>query len=49
MVDSSKFNCYDLHEYGSLEQVHTVVTDAGVSKEALALLERYGVEVVIAQ
>lgn len=49
MVDSSKFNCYDLHEYGSLKQVHTVITDAGVSKDALALLDRYGVEVVIAK
>lgn len=49
MIDSSKFNCYDLHEFGSLSQVHTVITDSGIGKDALALLERYNLEVIIAK
>lgn len=49
MVDSSKFNCYDLHEFGSLTQVHMVITDEEISKEALAMLRHYNVEVMIAK
>lgn len=48
MVDSSKFNCYELHEYGSLKQVHTIITDASVNMDALTLLDRFGTEVIIA-
>ena len=49
MVDSTKFNCYDLHEFGSLRRVDTVITDSGVDKDALNLLNRYKVEVIIAK
>lgn len=39
LVDSTKFNCYDLHEFGSLKQVDTIITDAGVSEEMIAHVE----------
>jgi DeoR/GlpR family transcriptional regulator of sugar metabolism len=48
MVDSSKFNCYDLHEFCSLKQVDTVITDAGITREARNLLNKYKLEVIIA-
>lgn len=48
MVDSSKFNCYDLHEFGSLKQVDVVITDAGINKEGMNLLNKYKLEVIIA-
>lgn len=49
MIDSSKFNCYDLHTFGSLKQVDTVITDEGITPEGRALLDQYGVEVIIAK
>ena len=49
LIDSSKFNCYDLHEFGSLSQVHAVITDCNIGKDALALLERYNLEIIIAK
>lgn len=49
MVDSSKFNCYDLHEYGSLDQVQTIVTDGNISLEAQDLLMSKKIKVIIAK
>lgn len=49
LVDSSKFNTYDLNDFGSLSQVSAVITDAGIDREARELLERNGVGVIIAE
>jgi DeoR/GlpR family transcriptional regulator of sugar metabolism len=49
MVDSSKFNCYDLHEFGSLKQVDVVITDSGIDKDGMNLLNKNKVEVIIAR
>jgi DeoR/GlpR family transcriptional regulator of sugar metabolism len=48
MVDSAKFNCYDLHEFGSLKQVDIVITDEGIDEDAWNLLKKYKVKVIIA-
>lgn len=49
LVDSSKFNTYDLNEFGGLSQVEAVITDAGIDDEARKLLKRYNVKVIIAK
>lgn len=48
MVDSSKFNCYDLHEFGSLKNIDIIITDEGIDRETRVFLEKYGIEVIIA-
>jgi DeoR/GlpR family transcriptional regulator of sugar metabolism len=49
MVDSSKFNCYDLHEFGSLKQVDIVITDEGIDEDAWNLMSKHGRKVIIAK
>ncbi len=49
LADSSKFNTYDLHDFGSLKSIHAVITDEGIDKMARTLLEKYDVEVIIAK
>jgi DeoR/GlpR family transcriptional regulator of sugar metabolism len=48
MADSSKFNCYDLYEFGSLKQVDLVITDDGINDDAWSLLKKHKVKVIIA-
>lgn len=48
LVDSTKFNKYDLHSFASLNQISGVITDGGISEEGLRLLKKYNVNVIIA-
>lgn len=48
LADSSKFNSYSLTSYGNLTAVTGVITDRGISAEALEQLEAVGVNVIIA-
>lgn len=47
LADSSKFNIYDLNEFGDLTKIKAVITDSGINEEGLALLKRYRVETII--
>lgn len=49
LADSSKFNTYDLNEFGSLSGVDGVITDSGISDEGKNLLKRHNVELIIAK
>lgn len=44
LVDSSKFNTYDINEFGSLEQLTAIITDNGIDEEAKKLLEKHEVK-----
>lgn len=48
LADSSKFNTYDLNDFGSLNKVNGVITDHKVTKEELDFLLKYNIEVIIA-
>lgn len=48
LVDSSKFNMYDLHTFASLNQFKAVITDKNMDKEAMMLLKKHNVEVLLA-
>ena len=47
LTDSSKCGKVSLHRIALLNEVHTVITDAGISKEHLEGLQRQGVEVIV--
>lgn len=49
LADSSKFNVYDLHAFGSLHRVSHVITDGGIDSQAVNLLKRNGVNLIIAE
>lgn len=49
LVDSSKFNIYDLHAFGSLDRVNYVITDGGVDVQAVNLLKKSNVNLIIAE
>ncbi|MCR4955448.1 MAG: DeoR/GlpR family DNA-binding transcription regulator, partial [Lachnospiraceae bacterium] len=49
MVDSTKFNTYDLTAFASLEQFAGVITDSGIDEETIKFLRGNNVEVIIAQ
>ncbi len=46
LADSSKFNEFDMHKFGSLRQVDAVITDFGLKNEAKQLLSQYDVEII---
>jgi DeoR family ulaG and ulaABCDEF operon transcriptional repressor len=48
MVDSSKFKAPAGHFLCSLEEIHTIVTDAGISEAQAKWIERAGVTLLIA-
>ncbi|NMD37603.1 MAG: DeoR/GlpR transcriptional regulator [Christensenellaceae bacterium] len=48
LVDSSKFNEFDIHKFGSLNKIDTVITDSGLKNEAKQLLNQYNVEIIYA-
>lgn len=49
LVDSSKINTYDLSDFGSLSQINGgVIVDNGINQEGLNLLNKYNVNVIIA-
>lgn len=49
LADSSKFGRRGLGRVCGLEQVHSIVTDSGVSAEMVELLEERGIRVIIAR
>ena len=49
LVDSSKFNTYDLHTFASLDQIKSVITDSNINKDGLLLLKKHHVSVIIAE
>lgn len=48
LVDSSKFNIYDLNYFASLGQITGVITDSGLDEKARALLDKYNTPTIIA-
>lgn len=48
LADSSKFNIYDLNDFGSLGKVDGLITDNAISKGGMDLLKRHKVNVIIA-
>lgn len=49
LVDSSKFNTYDLNDFASLAQVTGVITDLGIDEADKRLLKKHNVDVIIAE
>lgn len=49
LTDASKFGRVSLHRIAKLEQVHTIITDAGIDAATRDGLQRMGVEVIIAE
>jgi len=49
LTDASKFGRVSLHRIVLLERVHTVITDAGISREHREGLQRMGIELIIAE
>lgn len=45
LADSSKFNCYDVHKFGALNEIDMLITDFNLSKEAKSILEKYKINV----
>jgi len=48
LADASKFGCVSLHRIVQLNRVHTVITDAGISRENRDGLQSAGIELLIA-
>ena len=48
LTDASKFGRVSLHRIARLDQVHTVITDEGISDEYREGLQRLGIELIIA-
>ena len=48
LSDASKFGRVSLHRIARLEQIHAVITDAGISEEYREGLQRTGIEVLVA-
>ena len=49
LVDSSKFNTYDLNDFARLEQITGVITDAKIDEESKKLLYEHQVKIIIAE
>jgi len=49
LTDASKFGRVSLHRIARLDQIHPVITDAGISPEQREGLQRLGIEVIIAE
>lgn len=49
LADSSKMNTYNLNEFGSLSQIDGLITDSGIDEEAMILMKRHRVNVIIAE
>ena len=45
----SKMNTYNLNEFGSLSQIDGLITDANIDEEAMTLMKRHRVNVIIAE
>lgn len=49
LTDASKFGRVSLHRIARLDQIHTIITDAGISSEYREGLQRQDIEVIIAE
>ena len=49
LVDSSKFNTYDLNSFATLNQVTGIITDDGIDKGSIELLKKYNTTLIIAE
>lgn len=49
LTDASKFGRVSLHRIARLDQVHTVITDTGISSEYMEGLQRLGIEVIVTE
>lgn len=49
LVDSSKFNTYDLNSFAILNQVTGIITDGGIDKGSIKLLKKYNTNLIIAE
>ncbi len=49
LTDASKFGRVSLHRIARLDQIHTIITDDGISGEYREGLQRLGIEVIIAE
>ena len=49
LADSSKMNTYNMNEFGSLSQIDGLITDANIDEEAMTLMKRHRVNVIIAE
>ncbi|WP_242111819.1 DeoR family transcriptional regulator [Luteimonas aquatica] len=48
LTDASKFGRVSLHRIARLEQVHVIITDAGISHDYREGLQRLGIELIVA-
>jgi DeoR family transcriptional regulator of aga operon len=48
LTDASKFGRVSLHRIAKLDEIHTLITDEGISPEYREGLQRLGIEVIIA-
>ena len=49
LTDASKFGRVSLHRIALLDQIHTIITDAGIDDASREGLQRLGIEVIIAE
>ncbi|MGS1077372.1 DeoR family transcriptional regulator [Pseudoxanthomonas beigongshangi] len=49
LTDASKFGRVSLHRIARLDQIHTIITDDGISGDYREGLQRLGIEVIIAE
>lgn len=49
LTDASKFGRVSLHRIARLDEIHTVITDDGISAEYREGLQRLGIEVIVAE
>ena len=49
LTDASKFGRVSLHRIALLEQIHAVITDAGIDEATRDGLQQRGIEVIVAE
>ncbi len=49
LTDASKFGRVSLHRIALLDQIHAIITDAGIDDATREGLQRLGIEVIIAE
>ena len=49
LADSTKFNTYDLNDFGSLSKVNGVITDHKITKEELEFIKKYNIDIIVAE
>lgn len=49
LADSTKFNTYDIHRFGSLDQISEIITDNNLTQEAIHLISKYKCKFTVAK